>query len=103
MTNPFSSNKGYTGATLTALVTLAGLAIAAVVTLTALNRPVDNVLTVLLAVCIPTLTGILNAGKLDKVDDKLSNVQDNVNGRMSTLISANQTLVSEREAKHSAD
>lgn len=94
------------------VITLA-IMVGAVVVLTVLNRPVDNLLVILGSLVIPTITTMLAARKLDAHSTQLNQVASNVNGKMSALISAKTDLeeqvrslgatpVTVDEPKHSA-
>lgn len=79
-------------AVVVAIVALVSLVLGAVVVLTALNRPVDNVLVILGAVIAPTVAALLGYAKLESSNAVLKDVSVKVNGRLDALLNAKTML-----------
>lgn len=79
-------------AVIVAIVALVSLVLGAVVVLTALNRPVDNVLVICGAVIAPTVAALLGYAKLESSSAVLKDVSVKVNGRLDSLLDAKTAL-----------
>lgn len=76
-----------TTAVVIAVVTLATIALGAVVALTLADKPVDNVILILTVLLVPAVTQLLQSRKLDKTRRTLADVHTKVNGRLDGLLS----------------
>lgn len=83
MTNPTPSPDR---TAIWAVVTLTGLALSAVTVLAALNRPLDIVMTLVLALVGPTVTSMFTLLRVEKVSKDVSAVREQTNGHMTSLI-----------------
>lgn len=79
-------------AVIVAIVSLVSLVLGAVVVLTALGRPVDNVLVIIGAVVAPTVAALLGYAKLESSSAVLKDVSVKVNGRLDALLSDKSLL-----------
>ena len=79
-------------AVIVSVVALVSLVLGAVVVLTALNRPVDNVLVIVGAVIAPTIAALLGYSKLESSSAVLKDVSVKVNGRLDALLNAKSLL-----------
>lgn len=82
-------------AVIVAIVALVSLVLGAVVVLTALNRPVDNVLVLVGAVIAPTVAALLGYSKLESSSAVLKDVSVKVNGRLDALLN-DKTLLEDQ-------
>lgn len=85
MGQPNEENKSMSSA-IWAVVVLTGLALAAVTTLAALGRPLDVVMTLVLALVGPTVTSMFTLLQVGKVQKDMSVVKEQTNGNMSKLL-----------------
>lgn len=69
-----------------AVVTLTGLVLLAVTVLAALGRPLDVMMTLVIAAVVPTITSILNMLQVHRVSQDVSVVREQTNGNMSRLL-----------------
>lgn len=69
-----------------AVVVMTALALAAVTTLAALGRPLDVVMTLVLALVGPTVTSMFTLLQVGRVQKDMSVVKEQTNGNMSKLL-----------------
>lgn len=101
MSAPNSEGRlNLSGGTLAAVVLMVTLAVGSILTLIILERPLENMLSLLTIILVPSITAIINGSKLREVQAQLSEVDSKVNGRMSQLIDSKTTA---KEGEHSAD
>jgi hypothetical protein len=79
-------------AVIVSIVALVSLVLGAIVVLTALDRPVDNVLVIVGAVIAPTIAALLGYSKLESSSAVLRDVSVKVNGRLDALLTAKTLL-----------
>lgn len=75
-----------------AVCALSGLVLVGIVVLTALGRPVDNVLSIATAVIVPTIGTLLAAKKLDDITPVVHDVSLKVNGRLDNALNTISAL-----------
>lgn len=75
-----------------AVCALTAIALAAVVALTLADKPIDNVILILSALLIPTVTQLLQSRKMDRNTKTLGDVHNKVNGRLDGLLSDRAVL-----------
>lgn len=85
MGQPNEENKSMSNA-IWAVVVLTGLALMAVTTLAALGRPLDVVMTLVLALVGPTVTSMFTLLQVSRVSKDVSVVKEQTNGNMSKLL-----------------
>lgn len=69
-----------------AVVTLTGLALAAVTVLAAMGRPLDVVVTLVLALVGPTVTSMFTLLRVESMKKDVTQVKDQTNGHMTALL-----------------
>lgn len=93
------SGNGLGTVAIIAVCALSGLVLAGAVVLTVLGRPIDNVMTITVAVIAPTIAALLAAKKVGDALPVLHDVSLKVNGRLDNALNTISALEAQVHAQ----